>query len=228
MKIIVIKTQNELDALPASFTEWTKIEIRSTEKIYIKQAWGNSSVVARENSSVEAWGNSSVVAWGNSSVVAQDFSMIAVLSSTVVIKKLLDWSVASLRGVKVKIVKKHKTATVIKTPESIVFTKKSFVDRCEKNDKESIILYKSVNPQTKCDFQTGTIKYEGKVNCPDWDPNPERECGGGLHLSPTKGAALSYHKGKLLKCKVKLKDFVVYSGNGTKVRCKQVEVLGDA
>ena len=34
------------------------------------EAWGDSSVVARENSSVEAWGNSSVVARENSSVEA--------------------------------------------------------------------------------------------------------------------------------------------------------------
>ena len=34
------------------------------------EAWGNSSVVARDNSSVVAWDNSSVEAWGNSSVEA--------------------------------------------------------------------------------------------------------------------------------------------------------------
>src|ERR1700752_726477 len=36
------------------------------------EAWGNSSVEARENSSVEARGNSSVEAWGNSSLVPRE------------------------------------------------------------------------------------------------------------------------------------------------------------
>ena len=73
MKTIVIKTQSEIDALPNSFAEYTRIEIRSTERIYVKKAWGNSSVEACENSSVEACENSSVVACENSSVVARGY-----------------------------------------------------------------------------------------------------------------------------------------------------------
>jgi hypothetical protein len=82
-------------------------------------AWENSSVEARENSSVEARENSSVVARENSSVVAHDFSMITVLVSSVILKKLLDYSVASFRGFSGKVGRKSKTATVIKTPEKI-------------------------------------------------------------------------------------------------------------
>ena len=40
------------------------------------EAWGNSSVVARDNSSVVAWDNSSVVARDNSSVKARDNSSV--------------------------------------------------------------------------------------------------------------------------------------------------------
>ena len=57
--------------------------------------------------------------------------------------------------------------------------------------------------------------------------NEQRECGGGLHLSPTPELALSYNKGKVLKCKVNIEDFVVYSQNISKVRCKKVKVLGE-
>ena len=106
MKTIVIKTQSEIDALPNSFAEYTRIEIRSTERIYVKKAWGNSSVEACENSSVEACenssvvacenssvvarGNSSVVAWENSSVVAFQFAVVFAFSYLTL--RLFDWA----------------------------------------------------------------------------------------------------------------------------------------
>ena len=93
----------------------------------------------------------------------------------------------------------------------------------------TLLLYKSVNPKTYCDFKTGTIKYElGKVvTCPDWDEKFIGECGHGLHLSPTPYFALEFNDGKVLKCKVKICDCrtVKNPRYPTKVRCKQVEVL---
>jgi hypothetical protein len=185
MKTVIIKSQAELDALPEKFEEFTVIEIRSPDNVWIKvtkardssrvEAWGSSQVeawdssqvvawdssrvVARGSSQVEAWDSSRVVAWDSSRVVARgssqveawdssqveawdssqveawgssrvvawdssrvecfDFSMIAVFSAAVMIQKLMDYSVASLRDVKPKIEKKSKTATVIKTPPCI-------------------------------------------------------------------------------------------------------------
>ncbi len=103
MNIVVIRTQAELDALPAKFENYTKIEIRATERIYVKikrenssvvawgnssvVAWGNSSVVARENSSVVAWGNSSVVARENSSVVARENSSVVARENSSVVAR---------------------------------------------------------------------------------------------------------------------------------------------
>jgi len=257
MNIIIINTQAQLDALPHSFDEYTRIEIRSTELIFIRLnrenssveacgnssvvARGNSSVVARGNSSVEAWenssvvacgnssvlacGNSSVLACGNSSVEANDFSMIAVLLSSVTIKKLLDYSIASFRGFKPIVELKHTTATVVETPSEIIYDKERFFDRCQKFCDDSIILYKSVRRDTLCDFQTNKIKYEGIVECPDWIDDDSIECGNGLHLSPTIGDALSYHNGKILKCRVFKSDINIYINNLTKVRCRKLEVL---
>ena len=90
-------------------------------------AWDNSSVEARGNSSVEARDNSSVVAWDNSSVVARENSSVVargnssvvlmicayviVLSSRVVVKKLLDYSTAVFRGCPENIVEKSETST---------------------------------------------------------------------------------------------------------------------
>jgi len=51
------------------------------------EAWGNSSVVARENSSVEAWGNSSVEARENSSVVARGNSSVEARENSSVVAR---------------------------------------------------------------------------------------------------------------------------------------------
>jgi hypothetical protein len=80
MKEIIVKTQNDIDAIKADFDGIIKIcgigiAVRLRYK-YRVVAWGNSSVEARENSSVVARGNSSVVAWGNSSVEAMENSSV--------------------------------------------------------------------------------------------------------------------------------------------------------
>jgi hypothetical protein len=103
---IVIKTQEQLDALPSSFEKFTIIEIISDYCIYVKVVRGNSRVVARGNSHVEAhensrveargnslivaWGNSRVEAWGNSHVEGFLCSTIICNSVWVTIKSLLD------------------------------------------------------------------------------------------------------------------------------------------
>ena len=90
-----------------------------------------------------------------------------------------------------------------------------------------IILYKSVRPDNGRDFYTNTIEYKVgmEVSCPDFDPNIDRECGGGLHLSPSPMLAKSFNRGKILKCSAKLEDIVVYPYNTMKVRCRKVMVL---
>ena len=123
----------------------------------------------------------------------------------------------------INITEKDDTAHVVLT-KTMSHDIKSFCDLYKGNTvgKKHIYLYKSVNTETGCDFFTGKIKYEGKVICPDFDPDSTRQCGGGLHLSPTPELALSYNKGKVLKCKVALKDIVVYPTDITKVRCREV------
>jgi hypothetical protein len=155
--------------------------------------------------------------------------MIAVLSALVIIHKIKQYAVICLDGVKVKLPKKDKTATVIKR-KLASHNIDSFVDIYGLTiEDRSVILYKTVSKETGCDFRTGQIKYEGIVTCPEFDPSADRECGGGLHLSPTPEQAIGFADGpyKLLKCKVKLKDIVVNGKNIEKVRCRQVEVLGE-
>src|SRR3990167_4446499 len=77
MKEITIKTQEQLDKLPKTFTEYTVIYIDSPADIWISVlARGSSCVVARGSSHVEARGSSCVVARGSSHVEAQDNSPV--------------------------------------------------------------------------------------------------------------------------------------------------------
>jgi len=206
--------------------------------------WGNSQATLRENSQATLWGNSQATLWGNSQATlwensqatlwgnsqvkaAFENSIIKAFSSNVIILRLKHQSTLICQNCNVGVQEKDNTANIIIT-KTMQHTKQTFLDIYKDSmTGNSIILYKSVNPDTLCDFYTGKIKYEGTVTCPDWDDNEQRECGGGLHLSPTPELALSYNKGKVLKCKVNIEDFVVYSKNIMKVRCKTVKVIGE-
>jgi hypothetical protein len=213
---------------------WGSSHVEARESSHV-EAWGSSHVVARESSHVVAWGSSHVEAresshveaWESSHVVASMNASLKVQNSRVIIEKITQQAVAiCLEQCTVK--EKDNTARVIVCPR-VLYDIKSFADIYKDNltGKGKIILYKSVNPKTLCDFHTGKIKYEGTVTCPDFDPDPERECGGGLHLSPMPELALKYNNGKVLKCEVALKDIVVYGHNIDKVRCKKVKVVGE-
>ena len=190
-------------------------------------AWENSSVVAWGSSSVEAWGSSRVEAWENSSVSGFDFSFLSILSTSVIVKKLYQYAIVRLTS-KIKLPKKPKTVTIIDHSKvELKYNKTTFVEYYDlEKTSNKVILYKSVNPETLCDFRTNSIKYEGIVECPDFNPSKKHECGGGLHLCAKPSQALSFNQGQLLKCEVDLKDIVVYSKNIEKVRCKKVKVLG--
>jgi len=190
--------------------------------------WENSQATLWENSQATLWENSQATLWGNSQVKAAfENSIIKAFSSNVIILRLKHQSTLICQNCNVGVQEKDNTANIIIT-KTMQHTKQTFLDIYKDSmTGNSIILYKSVNPDTLCDFYTGKIKYEGTVTCPGWDDNEQRECGGGLHLSPTPELALSYNKGKVLKCKVNIEDFVVYSKNIMKVRCKTVKVIGE-
>ena len=229
MKKIIIKTQAEFDALPDAFAEYTEIHIRSDASSWLSlnRTIGNAHVVARGSSHVVARGSSHVEAWGSSHVVAAMNASLKIHNDRVIIEKITQQAIAICLG-QCTVEEKDDTAQVIVCPR-ILYDISSFTGIYKDNlvGKNKIILYKSVNPDTLCDFYTGKIKYEGTVTCPDFDPNPERECGGGLHLSPTPELAMSFNQGKVLKCEVALKDIVVYGHNIDKVRCRKVTVTGE-
>ena len=209
--------------------------VKARENSHV-EAWGNSHVEAMENSHVEAWENSHVKAWENSHVEAWENSHVEAwensstkaLAPGVVIEKLKQEATLILvERFAVKIKSKDETAHVIETKRAR-HDIRSFTEFHNLSPKKKkITLFKVVQPATLTDFYTGTITYKGTVNCPDWDPDPSRECGGGLHLSPTPELALRYNWGGIvLKCEVNVDDIVIYPYDISKVRCRKVKVLG--
>ncbi len=98
MKEVIVTCQSELDALPSKFEEYTRIIIRDAkERIYVKVARENSSVVARENSSVVARGNSSVHANSTGSIEAFIAAVVFIHRSFIKIKRLADSATAKVR-----------------------------------------------------------------------------------------------------------------------------------
>ena len=185
---IIVKTQEELDALPASFEQYTRIVIKETPpgaRLIVRQARGNSSVVARENSSVVARGNSSVVARENSSVVARENSSVEAwgcvavhLQSDFASVVLFMFAVCFILA-KGKVTKKSTTATII-TPEFREGTD-GWLDQQGIDEAETVILYKRVSKDFKTQerekWET-TWAIGSTLEHPKWKPT-DQECGAG-------------------------------------------------
>jgi hypothetical protein len=87
MKTIIVKTQAEIDALPASFSEFTYVEIRGgtpSDPLCIRTAYGSSTVRAYDSSTVTAYGSSTVTACNSSTVRAYDSSTVTACNSSTV------------------------------------------------------------------------------------------------------------------------------------------------
>ena len=195
MKEIIVKNQKELDAIPVDFdgvikidfgTQINKAVIRNTYKytvVTIKnssvEAWGNSSVEARDNSSVVAWDNSSVEARGNSSVVAMGNGRIKAAGNA----QVLDFN----RKNNIEICG---NARIVYNP-SIIEEWAKFSGIEIKNGK--ILLYKAVHKiggryisdfDKNFQYKVG-VDVESKGFCSD----PNKDCGKGIHLSTIQWAA---------------------------------------
>lgn len=138
---IKVYNQKELDSLDKKFTEYTKIYLIDS-KFILNEAWGNSSVVARENSSVEAWGNSIIKTF-----------------ETKIIKSLKEESILINIDNESTVEYIDDTATVLNKKKQY-YNINNFCDIYKKNliNDKKIKLYKSVNPNNRKDFYTNTIK----------------------------------------------------------------------
>jgi len=167
MKEIIVKTQSELDVISTNFNwviriEWGTIYNRiyvTKTYVYSVEAWGNSSVLARENSRVEAWENSSVHLFS-------DYATVILFMFSVC------WKLA-----KGKIEKKSKNAIIIE-PKYETWTIKQWLENNGIKNKKEVILYKRVSNDWKTQENTKNEtlwKVWNKVIHTNWSPEKE-EC----------------------------------------------------
>jgi hypothetical protein len=201
-KRIEVRSQAEFDACIAdgniAIVIGCSVEARENSSV---EAWGNSSVVARGNSSVEARGNSSVVAWENSSVEAWGyvfirlFRALRIRASIGVVIMRHDEAKAEIEG----------DATIVE--RSLPTTAEEWCTYHGIEVKDGVaVLYKALGD----DFQSphgGDYKPGTTPVASDWDDG-RRECGGGLHFSPTPAMARSFKADatKYVACPVSLAD----------------------
>lgn len=204
---------------------WAKdySKIRSYD---LSQVWAQdySQVLAFGSSHIIGFGSSHIKAYSSSKIWARDSSQIYVYGSEVEIKELLHNSLlVKIDDVNPVIGKISDTAQIIEQ-KTWKHTKQSFLDLYPLDNDGYVTLYK-VTQKDGTDYYTGKIKYEGKVVCPVFDFNPNRQCGCGLHLSPLPELASMYNAGPIKKCRVHKDNFVVYPTDISKVRCSEVEVI---
>jgi hypothetical protein len=144
MKITIVTTQAELDQLPTSFDEYTRIEIRSAARIVVASKRGNSSVVARGNSSVVARGNSSVEAWENSSVEAWENSSVEAWENSFVVawenSSVEAWENSSVVAREnSSVVARGNSSVVARENSSVVAWENSSVVACENSSVDCFL-----------------------------------------------------------------------------------------
>jgi len=180
--------------------------------------WENASAVLRENASAELRGNARAELRENARAELRE-NASAVLRENAS-ADAFDNSAALMFGDNA--VRCFANATKKQWVEPSY--DRSILDIIPEREGGKLVLYKCVNPETQCDFHSGKINYkQGEVvECPDWDPDPERQCGGGLHLCLSAAATRNFNQGLILKCLVDPDDVVIFPGNVEKVRCRRV------
>jgi hypothetical protein len=180
MAEITVTTQAELDALPASFQEFTYVYIKSSKdtRLTINKARENSHVVAWENSHVVARDNSHVEAWENVCIWNHSSSAEVILFAFAV-------CFALFTGAKTKIIRKSRFSKIISPRKSKSLAEWSEINGVELKSK--VVVYKRVSVDFKTQERTHneTVWTIGEtVTHRAWNPKIS-ECGQGkFHACP--------------------------------------------
>ena len=225
MREIIVKSQEELDAIPVDFdgriyiefgTPYNRARINRKFKFSVEArgnssvvARGNSSVEARENSSVEARENSSVVAWENSSVVAKHNSQV------------------NDRTYNHKI-KTSGNARIVYDPQNI----SEYIETYGlEHDEKTVLLFKAVHKRDG-KYMADWTDFEyviGKEAIADsLDMNVNEDCGHGIHMA-YKEWCVSYGANwsdlAILELEAEIDSIVVPLGGVGKVRAAKAKVI---
>jgi len=209
----------------ATVKAWDNTTIRASGNTTV-EASGNAAVEASGNATVMAWGNATIRASGNTTVEASGNATVEASGNAAVEASsnatVRAWDNASILTLD------HNQVHCLMNATSKEYIEPKYnhelLETIADHDGTDLVLYKSVNPKTGCDFKTGKIQYKigTIVECPDWDPDPGRECGGGLHLSLSAQQTQNFSVGRILKCLVRPEDVIIYESNIDKVRCRAV------
>ena len=174
-------------------------------------AWGSSHVEARESSHVVAWESSHVVAWGSSHVVAWESSHVVALGNAFVrlfsaIKVTASASVVIMLHGKAKSITGGKRIKATTPTTAITWCK--FYDVTIKAGIAT--LFKAVDDKFVSP-RGASYAPSTTPSAKDWDGG-EKECGGGLHFSPSPLHAKSFNSSatRFVACGVKVSEIVVH------------------
>jgi hypothetical protein len=213
--IYEVRTQEELEAAIQKATPLDSIHCIGDGRFTL---WGNSHAEFWGNSHAELWENSHAVLWGNSHAELGGNSHA----------ELWENSHAVLRGNSHAVLKGNSTANAskfaalhilsdqaqcsggvqIRPPK--IETIEQWCDFYGVEIKDGVVvLYKALGEDFKSphgfDYSPGTIPI-----APDWDGG-KRECGGGLHFSPSPGHALAFNAAakRFCACPIAIVDLAV-------------------
>ena len=215
----MIQRMFDLSTVQRMFDSSTVREMRDSS---IVQKMLNSSTVQR------MFGSSTVIYMSMNTMIAK------IYSNLVKIIEARQQAIIIYRSCNGKPEKKDITVQIIKT-EKLDWDLENFIKayNIKRKSKQSkkLILYKFVqNDYT--DFFSGKIKYEvGKTTIvPDWNANPNVECGNGLHLSTSIKHCKRFNNSKdghALQCEVSITDIVIHPNPmyPQKIRCKKCFVV---
>src|SRR3990167_4054424 len=182
-------------------------------------AYGSSTVRAYDSSTVTAYGSSTVRAYGSSTVRAYDSSTVTAYDSSTVTAYgyavIRVFSAIKLTAAATCIVLVHVSGVQIEGGQQIQCPAPATAEAwCNHHGVEiaddCARLYKALHN----DFTSprGTSYAPGTTPvAADWDGG-EKECGGGLHFSPSPAHALLFHSGakRFAACWVSLSDIAVH------------------
>jgi len=218
---IEVRTQAELDAAIARQVQDSNILIVVCGDGRFVIVTGSPTMVSWGQSSprMESWGQSSptMVSWEQSSPRMVSWGQSSVTGKVGCYSQPTLWRYGSS---KIDI----PGATILEPPE--VKTAEEWLDYYGIEVKKGVaVLYKAVDDEF-ISSRNFAYKPGTKPKCDDWDPSPDRLCGGGLHFCPAPSVALAYNSDatKFVACPVKVDSIVVYESAhvSDKVRAPEV------
>ena len=241
MEQIVVKSQQELDAIPTDYNGRIVIEFGTPYNRAVVNRKFKYSVVARGSASVEARNSASVVAWDSASVVAWDSASVEARNSA----SVEAWDSASVEACgSASVEAKHNSqvndktkthnvsvsgnARVVYDPQNI----QEYIDTYElENDGKTVRLFKAVhkrNGKYMADWTPFEYVIGEVAEADSLDEDVNEDCGHGIHMA-YKEWCLSYGANwpdlAVLEMEAEIDGVIVPLGGPGKVRAAKAKVI---